>query len=108
MKAGKLRQVITIQALDNEQQDSVGQPVQPWVDMLMVRADVEPLSGREYFSMQDPVSATTTRITIRFLDGVTQRHRVVFEGQHYDILDVIDIDMRHKEMQLMCRVGAVA
>lgn len=108
MKAGKLRQVITIQALDNEQQDSVGQPIQPWVDMLTVRADVEPLSGREYFSGQDPVSDTTTRITIRFLAGVTQRNRVVFDGEHYDILDVIDLDMRHREMQLMCRVGAIA
>lgn len=111
MRAGKLRQSVTIQSRTNDDQDSVGQPQDPWRGVVTVRADVEPLSGREYFNAQQIVSEVTTRITIRYRPGITTNNRVVLHDSkgdtNYDVLDVIDVDMRHRELQLMCRTGLI-
>lgn len=107
MKAGKLRQVVTIQSRTNDDQDSVGQPQDPWRGVVTVRADIAPLNGREYFSAQQVVSEVTTKITIRYRPDVTVENRIVFGDINYDILDVIDVDMRHHELQLMCMAGLI-
>lgn len=111
MHAGKLRQSVTIQSRTNDDQDSVGQPQDPWRGVVTVRAAIEPLNGREYFSAQQVVSDVTTRITIRYRPGITTANRVVAhfgnDDVNYDILDVIDTEMQHREIQLMCKTGLI-
>ena len=68
-------------------------------------ASVEPLSGRELFAAQEFHNEVTTRIRIRYRDGVTAKMRVVFESVNYNILVIIDPELRHRELQLLCSSG---
>ncbi len=100
LPAGKLRERITIEQ-PVEARDEYGSTVQTWETFVAVRAAVEPISGREYFSAQATQSEVTTKIRIRHLAGVTTKMRVSWRGTMLDIESIIP-DERRREMTLMC------
>lgn len=101
--AGKLRHRIVIQQLAEGEND-MGDIVQTWTDFAAVWASIEPLSGREYFSAQQVTSETTGRIRMRYRAGVLATMRVLFGGQTYRILSVINPEERNIELELMTKV----
>lgn len=107
MQAGKLRHRVKLQryALGSPEQTASGAPDGAWADYITVWASVEPLNGRELFAAQEHHSEVTHRIRIRYRDGVTADMRVNFEGVIYSVGAVIDPEMRHREMQLLCSTG---
>lgn len=107
MQAGKLRHLITIQelALGSPQYHPNGESNEEWGTFGTVWAAFEPLQGNELFRAQAINSEIKARVTIRYLAGVEPDMRIVFEGKYYNILSVIDRDMRHVEMQLMVSEG---
>lgn len=66
---------------------------------------IEPLRGRELFAAQEHFAEVTTRIRIRYRDDVTAEMRVVHGGVDYAIGAVIDPELRHRELELMCASG---
>ena len=111
MRAGTLRHKVTIQRLDGTL-DAAGVENQTWVDVATVRAAIEPLRGDERFTAQQEVAQVTTRIRMRFLkDSVVAKMRVQFIDlaqdpdltRLYDILAVINVGQRDREMHLMCK-----
>jgi SPP1 family predicted phage head-tail adaptor len=72
MKAGKLRQTIAIERATIEQ-DPYGQPIEGWETIGTFAASVEPINGREYFAAQAVQSEVTTRIRMRYVDGICKR-----------------------------------
>lgn len=108
MQAGRLRHQVTIQhrVEASPQQFGTGEPDTSWSAYLTgVWASVDPLRGRELFAAQEHHSEIEVRIRIRYQEGITAAMRVVFESQYYDILAIIDPEMRHRELQLMCKLG---
>ena len=100
--ASKLRHRITFQERATGQ-DEFGQPIDTWQDICTVWAAVEPLSGREFWAAQQVQAEVTTRIRIRYRQGIRPEMRVLYDGRTYDIQTVIDPEERHVELQLMCR-----
>ena len=89
IRAGRLRHRIKIEQF-TETVDSLGSPIQAWSTRYDgVPASVEPLSGRELWQAQAVNPETTTKITMRWLDGVIASDRIVFNGQNYDIHQVL-------------------
>lgn len=108
MNAGRLRHKIDIEQLvaGSPNQNEYGEPSEVWTVFLNdIWAAVEPLQGRELFAAQEHHAEVTTRIRIRYRDGVTAKMRVVFEGAYYDIKAVIDPERRHRELHLLCTTG---
>lgn len=110
MRAGLLRERVTIEE-PTESQSSTGASTVTWSAFASdLPAAVEPLSGREFFSAAQVQSAVTTRIRIRHLAGVSERMRAKHVDRdgatnYYDIQAVLRIGGR--EMHLMCvRRGA--
>lgn len=101
MRSESLRNKITIQQQTNSQ-DSSGQLIPMWSNFVTVWASVEPISGREFFAADRLNSQITTRIRIRYLSGIIPAMRCVFGTHIYEIQSVIDIEVRHKEIELMC------
>lgn len=101
MKAFQLRHRVEIQSVA-ETRDSYGQPIQTWSKFATVWAALEPLRGREFFSAEQFQSKLTTRIRIRYLDGVTTKMRIVFGAYTYNIESIINTTMANKELVLMC------
>jgi len=105
MRAGELRQVITIQA-KTLTTDEYGGPVETWADFAAgVRAKAQPLSGRELIAAQAAQSETEMKFITRHISGVTQSMRVVMGSNYYNITAVIDVDALGREMHLMTATG---
>jgi len=89
MKAGKLRERITIQAPATGQ-NAYGEPNTGWTDVVTsLPADVHDLSGREYLAAAATQNAVQTKITIRYLAGLTAAMRVVHGADLYNIEAVL-------------------
>ena len=105
MIAGRLRHVIAIQSKAFTT-DAWGGQVEAWTNFATgIRAEVNPLSGRELIASQAAQSATTCRFKIRYMAGVKQAMRVVYGGQYYNISAVVDVDGRQRELHLMTETG---
>jgi SPP1 family predicted phage head-tail adaptor len=100
----KLNRLVTVQYLEAGQ-DQAGQPVDTWAEFATVWASIEDLTGREFQAAQATQNGTSTRIRIRYREGIEAQMRVVQGAHVYDIQAVLDRDGRKTELQLMCRRG---
>lgn len=109
MRGGTLRHRVIIQRRI-ETQNSTGEVEQRYEDWQTVWGSIEPISGREYFSAQQIQSDITTRIRIRYQNGITPKMRAVHqigsgspsEFEYFDIESVLHINERNREIHLMC------
>jgi SPP1 family predicted phage head-tail adaptor len=104
VRSGDLRRRITIQSRDS-QQDTFGQQSTSWVDVLSCWAQISPANGREQLAGDAQQAETTHRITIRYRPGITAAMRVVYEGRLLEVTSVLDDEMQHRKLQLMCSEG---
>ena len=102
MKIGKLRHRILIEQAA-ETRDADGSVIEAWSAYATVQASIEPLSAREYFAAQSTQADVTHRINLRYLAGVTPKMRVSYGSRLFDILSVINVGERNRELQLICR-----
>ncbi len=107
MRAGELRQRITIQQATDTQAAS-GETTQTWTTYKAVFAKIEPASGQETWRAAQVNPLLTHAVTIRYLRGVESKMRVKYEDaragttRYFGIEAVIDREERGIEMQLMC------
>ena len=105
MRAGRMRHVVCIQT-PIEVPNEFGEPVKQWKEILKTWAGIEPLKGNEKFSAMQVQSEVDSRIVIRWsscADQITTKERVVFGKKIYDIKDILNIDERNQEIQIMAR-----
>ena len=114
MRSARLRHQVSLERQAKAPDPRSGQLVEIWQSIAQVWAAVEPLRGRELFTAQQFNSEVTTKITLRYLRGITLQHRMrvvlaadtnteaperIFTLLH----DPIDPDLRHRELQLLCK-----
>ncbi|RQY48025.1 head-tail adaptor protein [Burkholderia stagnalis] len=104
MKAGRLREVVVLERSTSEPNE-YGEEITRWAPFATVSAAVEPLNGREFFASARVNAEVTTRIRIRFYDGLTKWDRVNHGGLLYKIESIIDPQSQRKEMVLMCHAS---
>lgn len=102
LKAGKYNKVIGLQKQVNEQND-YGGIVSKWRTISNVRAAVEPLQGREFFSGAVPLGENIVRIRIRYGVEVNRTMRVKYGTRLLEITNIIDSKESHRELQLICK-----
>lgn len=103
MNIGRMRHRITIKSIVTTI-DSAGYTVEDPMSFAIVWADVQPISGKEYFGAAVIKAENIVRFKIRYLQGITNDMTVEFEENTYNIKSIIDIDMGHKELILVCEV----
>lgn len=101
MRTGTLRHRVELQERVDTQ-DGTGQAVPTWRTYATVWAAIEPLSGRELIAAKQAQSQATTKMRLRFVDGVGTTDRAVFGSRTYAINSVINPDERNRELHLMC------
>lgn len=106
MQAGKLNQRVTIQQY-SATRASNGEEVKSWSTVATVWASVEPLSGRELLAARDVRADVTTRIRIRYRTGITPKMRATMGSATYEISEVIDRSLQHRELELLCTAQAI-
>jgi len=103
MRIGKLRHRITFQQRTTTQ-NSYGELTETWADYATRWASVEPLKGREYFSAKQTQAEVDVRFRCRYLSGLnTADFRIKYGSRIYDIVSIINVDERNKELIIMAK-----
>jgi SPP1 family predicted phage head-tail adaptor len=103
IQAGNYRYPATIQKR-NMGQNSYGETIQDWVDVMTVRVNVAPLYGREFFDKESVNSELTHKITMRYVRNiVTPDMRILYDGRTFSISSIIDYQEQHRELQMVCK-----
>jgi SPP1 family predicted phage head-tail adaptor len=103
MKAGTLDQRVTLQSR-TVVQDAFGQDTITWVDIATVSAQCQAVRGREFFAAVQVQQEQTVKVRIRYLAGVTQTCRLIWNGVNHDITGVIPVG-RKDMLEIMCLAG---
>lgn len=99
---GELRHRITFQ-IPVVQDDGYGGEEKAWQDAFSAWASIKPISGREYYDAMSIQSEVTHRIRVRYRPDITTDMRIEHGDRIYEIEAVIDIDSRHKYLEILCR-----
>lgn len=114
VRAGKFDKVITLQRIKPTQPNAQGKVIKngstlkhEWEDVKTIRASIEPIQGREYFSGAFQIGETVVRVRVRYQPDlvIDRRMRVKYGERILKIENVIDSKERHQELQLMCKEG---
>ena len=101
MNAGRLDRQVTIRKPLVESRSTDGEANVAWSTVLRnAWANVEPITGREMFLMDQRYSMVTHRVYLRYTTLITPDCIMVYDGNDYDIKAVIDIGERHRELEL--------
>jgi SPP1 family predicted phage head-tail adaptor len=104
MNPGDLRQRIRIEKKHEPvAQGSFGEQSPAWDLVAEVWASPEAMRGQEYLESRRLQADVDWRIRIRYREGITPAMRVVYGEKVFNIISVIDVKERHREMQLMCK-----
>lgn len=108
LKAGRLRHRIRIEQPGYVQDPATGEMLPGWSTFAdAVPAAVEDLSVRDFIAAGAEQSEVTTRITIRYREGVTATMRAIWRGRVYSIKGVMhDPDSGLEYLTLPCAMGA--
>ncbi len=108
MQAGQLRHRVTIIADENDtlELDDDGHRVPNEQAVGRAWADVQPLRGNELWRAQQVQPEVTSRVRMRYRSNMNSTRRLIDEccdGAEYDVLAVIDVGGRNRELELLCK-----
>lgn len=86
MKAGRLRERITLQTAVQTRDPDWGEEKPQWSDWKTVWAEALAISASEQVQAMANFSKRLCRFRVRYLTGINNRMRVLHKGQAYDIV----------------------
>lgn len=97
-----LRHRLTIQTATSTR-DGFGQPIQTWANTGTIRASIKQLSGTELVNAKQVDGEVTHVLGARYQSGLTIENRLVFDGRTFGILNVNDVEERHRDLEILCK-----
>ena len=95
MEAGKLKHRITIQVMNEDDL---------WMDLITCQAQVNGLSGNEYWSASAEQAQTTVDFIVRYMtllsDLLPQTTRILFRGHSYDVKNIDNFMYQDRSLKL--------
>jgi SPP1 family predicted phage head-tail adaptor len=107
MRAGTLRNRVSLQRPVVVKNDMGEVIVDDWSEIAKVWAAIEPVKGSEYFTASEFRSHVITRIRIRWRPDVDGTVRVVNGDTVYTIDALLSVRGLTRELHLMCSCGVV-
>lgn len=103
MRIGDLNKRIALQS-PTVAVDAMGGQTVSWTNEQEVWAAIWPVSAREVMASQSNVMSVSHRIRIRYRSDITSAWRIYYTdaGKYYNIVSIIDPNMRHWVLDLMC------
>lgn len=96
LEAGTMRERIKPQ-YKTVTRNTIGEEVVTWNDLITtttdnaIWAEVWPLKGREFFAAQQTQYAADVRFRIRYRSDLTREHRVLWNSEPYDIVQILEV-----------------
>lgn len=101
MRAGRLDRTITLDAQTAGAPDDYGVSQPSWERFATVRAELVTMSTEEFLRASGETSEASLVFRIRYLPGVTNAHRLTFEGRQFDVREVSELG-RRQTLELRC------
>ena len=96
-----MRDRVTVEAM-TESQDAMGEVAQTWAALETVWADVQPRTGREFYTADKVHEDITHLVTIRHHATVDSSMRLKVDGRTLNIGTVLNMDGKRVRTQLLC------
>ena len=96
MRPGTLRHRVSIQ-YPVQTSDGMGGYTEEWATAAQRQAAIWPVSSRERLDALKLESEVTHRIRVRYLSGVTSKHRILFGSRAFNI---IGAPINHEERNI--------
>ena len=101
MRAGSLRNKAELQAIGSTQNE-FGEVVQgDYTKLKDVWCMITPIRGSEKFLSNADYAKTTHKIKIRYTSGVNASQRLVWKERIFDIISVMNISERDREIEIL-------
>ena len=90
---------------------AAGEEVVSWINVIndtpdhTIWAEVWPLKGREFFAAQQTQYAADVRFRIRYRAGLEPEHRVIWNGDPYDIVSIVDVGAGRHTIEILAING---
>lgn len=104
-RAGQFDRRITIEQ-PTETRDLVGDPITAWSEFATRWARKIDRRGTERFQAERETAEREVLFEIRYLAGVNETMRILFDGDTYDIEEVLEV--RRRQFQTIRGVAKVA
>lgn len=101
MKIGQLRHRLEIQEKKSVK-DEWGNQVSEWFTVATAWAAIEPIRGEEYWAA-GAQQETIHRVTMRYVPGVTPKHRLLFGDRILEIESTLNLEERSRLLELLCK-----
>lgn len=101
MNIGKLNKRLTFKKLADVP-DSLGQSTKKLVDIACVWGSLYPVRSVEFYEIRKVQGKTTHKCYIRYREGIDTNCFISYGDKTYSIESVIDVDMSHKMLEIMC------
>ncbi len=102
MKIGQLRHRLEIQE-QRSVRDEWGNQVSEWFTVATAWAAIEPIRGEEYWAAGAQRGETIHRVTMRYVPGVTPKHRLLFGDRILEIESTLNLEERSRLLELLCK-----
>lgn len=99
MRSSSLQHRMEIQA-PTESRDSLGQSVTAWQTTQVRWAGINPLSDREQFYAAQVRPETSHRVTFRYFETLTHKHRLKLGERIFDILGILNLNEAGEILQV--------
>ena len=100
MRAGQLDRQVELQA-KTVSQDDHGEEIETWTGIATIWAGRKDLRGKEFFAAKQLSAEIACRWHVRYRNDITpDASRLVYEGNIYDVLAVIELG-RREGLELM-------
>ena len=104
MYLGDLRHFLTIQADEGTARNSVGERLESWQTWGQAWASIEPMTGREIEAALQIAPRVTTRVTLRYQEGIHAGMRLLREdGGILHVEAVLNERMENDVLVLLAR-----
>lgn len=94
LRSGRRDREIVVQRNGGNTKDSIGFPQASWAEFWSGWAEYIPMNGAELLKSKREVGVQLAKFVTLYISGVTEKDRVVYDGQNWDILFVREIGRR--------------
>ena len=98
--SGRLRHLVTVQS-NATSQDGQGQQTISWTKVDDVWAQINPVSGADYFNQSGEHADVTHKILVRHGVTVLPGYRILFGARIFDVRSVLNQLERNRYLQIM-------
>ena len=106
MRAGRLRHKLWLKSPTNSN-NTAGTVVTTYGTVAVLWGSIEPImvgtGGQEFYDSALVNSEATSKIIIRYTSAINTSYRIIFGTRTFEIISVINVAEKDKEMQLMVK-----